>query len=200
MNSQSLRICVADDEPDMRDFFEKILPVLGHQVVAIAETGKELVEHCHELNPDMVITDIKMPDMDGIDAAQAICQERPVPVILISAHFDSALIQRAEAEHVLAYLVKPVGRADLEPAIALAAHRFAEMQALRQETDSLRQTLADRRFIEQAKGILMRAAGLSEKDAYRRLQELASERNKKLVDAAHLVLSLERALRPADKT
>ena len=196
MSSPTLRICVADDEADMRDFFEKILPTLGHQVVSIAETGSQLVEHCRELKPDMVITDIKMPDMDGIDASQAIYRERPVPVILISAYHDDALIRRAEADHVLAYLVKPIGRADLQPAIALAARRFAEWQKLRAEASDLREALADRRFIEQAKGILMRAAGLSEKDAFRRLQELASENNKKLVEAAHMVLSLEKALKP----
>ncbi|HWA99508.1 MAG TPA: response regulator [Pirellulales bacterium] len=200
LNGYSLKICVADDEVDMRDFFEKILPALGHQVLAVAENGRQLVDHCRELKPDMVITDIKMPDMDGIEAAQAICSERPTPIILISAHHDAALIRRAEADHVLAYLVKPVGRADLEPAIALAARRFAEFQALRQETSDLRQALADRRHIEQAKGLLMRAAGLSEKDAFRRLQELASEKNQKLIEAAHAVLALERALRPAEKS
>jgi two-component system, response regulator PdtaR len=197
MSDESLRICVADDEADMRDFFEKILPVLGHQVIAVAETGRELVEHCRELKPDLVITDIKMPDMDGIEAAQAICVECPVPVILVSAYHDPALIKRAEADHVLGYLVKPVGKADLAPAIALAVRRFSEFQALRKEAADLRQALTDRRCIEQAKGILMRATGLSEKDAFRRLQELASEKNQKLVDAAQMILSLEKTLRPA---
>ncbi len=196
MSDESLRICVADDEADMRDFFEKILPVFGHHVVSVAETGRELVEHCRELKPDLVITDIKMPDMDGIEAAHVICAERAVPVILVSAYHDPALIKRAEADHVLAYLVKPVGKSDLAPTIALAVRRFRELQALRKEAADLRQTLSDRKLIEQAKGILMRATGLSEKDAFRRLQELASERNQKLVDAAQIILSLEKTLRP----
>src|SRR5262249_51333828 len=84
----SLRISIADDEPDMRDYFQKILPALGHAVVCAAKTGKELVEHCLELKPDLVITDIKMPDMDGIEAAVALYRDNPVPVILVSAYHD----------------------------------------------------------------------------------------------------------------
>ena len=81
--NQSLRIVVADDEPDMREYFQKILPRLGHQVVGVAQDGRSLVEHCRRLRPDLVITDIKMPDLDGIDAATQIYQERPLPVILV---------------------------------------------------------------------------------------------------------------------
>ena len=194
----SLRIVVADDESDMRDFFEKMLPRCGHQVVAVAETGRELVEHCRELKPDLVITDIKMPDMDGIDASSEICREQPIPVILISAYQEPELLERAGADHVLAYLVKPIGQADLGPAIHIAMRRFAELQALRQETDDLRQALADRKIIERAKGLLMKAAGLDEKQAFHRLQELASENNQKLIAAAQSVVSMERAFRPPE--
>ena len=197
MNS-SLRIAVADDEPDMRDFFEKMLPLCGHQVVSLAETGRELVKHCHDLKPDLVITDIKMPDMDGIEASVQICRERPLPVILVSAYHDPELIERAEADHVLAYLVKPIGKVDLQPAIALAVHRFGELQALRKETSDLRQALAERKVIEQAKGILMRVTNISEKDAFRRLQELAADKNQKLIDAANTIVSLDKTLRPGN--
>lgn len=193
-----LRIAVADDEPDIRDFFEKMLPLCGHQVVSVAENGRELVQHCRDLKPDLVITDIKMPDMDGIEASTQICREQPIPVILVSAYHDPELIQRAEGDHVLAYLVKPIGKADLAPAIAVAMRRFAELQALRQETSDLRQALADRKVIEQAKGILMRVTGVNEKDAFRRLQELAADKNQKLIDAANTLLSLDKALRPGD--
>lgn len=194
-----LRIAVADDEADMRDWFERIVPTLGHQVVSVAENGKELVEHCRSLKPDLVITDIKMPEMDGIEASQTICEERPLPVILVSAYHDEELVKRAEADHVLAYLVKPIGKAALGPAIALAMRRFEELQALRKEAADLRQTLADRRIIEQAKGVLMKVTGVDERAAFRRLQELASDKNHKLVEAAQAVLALEKALRPADE-
>ncbi|HEV7223008.1 MAG TPA: response regulator [Pirellulales bacterium] len=188
---------MADDEADMRDWFERMLPLLGHQVVSAAENGRELAEHCRTLSPDLVITDIKMPDMDGIEAAAAICSERPTPIILISAYHDAELIQRAETDHVLAFLVKPIGKAALEPAIALAMHRFADLQALRQEAVDLRLALANRRIIEQAKGVLMKVAGIDERAAFRRLQTFAADKNLKLIAAAEAVLAIEKAIRPA---
>lgn len=199
MSPESLRIAVADDEADMRDFFERMLPRCGHQVVSVAETGEQLIVHCRELQPDLVITDIKMPGIDGIEASRQICRDRPTPVILVSAYHDPGLIQRAEADSVLAYLVKPIGQADLPPAIGIAMRRFKELQALRKEADDLKQSLADRKVIEQAKGILMKVAGADEKDAFRRLQDLAAEKNVKLVDAAREVLSLEKFFRPSAK-
>lgn len=193
---KDLRIAIADDEADMRDFLERMLPRCGHQVVSVAEDGRQLVEHCREQRPDLVITDIKMPHLDGIEAAEQICQERLVPVILVSAYHDPALIERAEADHCLAYLVKPIIFADLQPAISVATRRFLEMQNLRQECADLKQSLADRKIIEQAKGILMKIAGTDEKDAHRRLQLLATESNKKLVEAAQQVVAMEKAFTP----
>jgi two-component system, response regulator PdtaR len=192
----SFRIVVADDEPEMRDFFEKVLPRFGHQVVAVAENGRELVEHCRHLKPDLVITDIKMPELDGIEASSQVCRERAVPVILVSAYHDPELIARAEADHVVAYLVKPIGLADLQPAISIAVRRFGELQALQQECTDLRQALADRKVIEQAKGLLMKLAGVDEKDAFGRLQQLAADKNQKLIEAAQSILAVEKALAP----
>jgi response regulator NasT len=192
--TQNLRIAIADDEPDMREYFQKILPVLGHAVVSAAGTGKELVEHCRTHQPDLVITDIKMPEMDGIDAAVEIYRDHPIPVILVSAYHDSKLIERAESDHILAYLVKPIKQADLEPAIGLAMRRFAQFQSLRKEATDLRQALADRKIIERAKGVLMKRAGFDEQDAFRRLQKLASEKNRKLVDIASMIVTADEAL------
>jgi response regulator NasT len=189
----SLRIVVADDEPDMRDYFKKILPRLGHRVIAAAENGMQLVEECRKHKPDLVITDIKMPDMDGIDAAQQIYERQPMPIILVSAYHDSELIHRAEADHVLGYLVKPIKQGDLEPAIALAMRRFEQFEALRQEAADLRQALEDRKIIERAKGILMKKAEMDEQAAFRRMQKLASEKNLKLVELARIILTAEEA-------
>jgi response regulator NasT len=191
--SQSLRIAIADDEDDMRDYFREILPVLGHQVVVAARTGRELVDLCRAERPDLVITDIKMPDMDGIDAAAQLYRDLPVPVILVSAYHDPGLIQRAEADHILAYLVKPIKAADLDPAIAIAMRRFEQFRTLRREAADLRQALEDRKVIEKAKGLLMKKTGLDEHDAFRRLQKLASEKNRKLVDIAQMILTAEEA-------
>jgi len=194
--THSLRIAVADDEPDMRDYFQKSLTRLGHQVVAVAADGRELVEKCRAAAPDLVITDIKMPDLDGIDAAAQLYRERPVPVILVSAYHDPSLIERAEADHILAYLVKPIKQADLAPAIGLAMRGFEQFEELRREAADLRQALEDRKVIERAKGVLMKRANLDEQDAFRRLQKLASEKSRKLVDIAQMVLVAEEAIRP----
>jgi len=192
--NRSLKIIVADDELDMRDYFQHTLPLLGHQVTGAAENGRELVDLCVANPPDLVITDIKMPDMDGIDAAQQIYRKTAVPVILVSAHHDQEFIRRAEADHIMAYLVKPIKQSDLEPAIAIAMRRFEQFQALRKETADLKQALDDRKVIERAKGIMMKKAELDENEAFRRLQKLASDRNRKLIDIAHMILTAEEAL------
>jgi response regulator NasT len=191
--SEPLRIAVADDEPDMRDYFAKILPRLGHRVVAVAENGGELLAQCRSARPDLVITDIKMPDMDGIEAAVRLYEETPVPVILVSAYHDPGLIKRAEADHIMGYLVKPVKQADLETAIALALRRFGQFQELRREAAELRQALEDRKVIERAKGILMKRASLDEAGAFRRLQKLASDKNLKLAEVARMIVTAEEA-------
>jgi len=196
----SLRIAVADDEPDMREYFQKSLVRLGHKVVAVAQNGQQLVEQCRAQSPDLVITDIKMPDMDGIEAALLIYRERPVPVILVSAYHDAALIERAEADHILGYLVKPIKQADLEPVIGLAVRRFEQFQELRKETADLRQALADRKVIERAKGVLMKRAPMDEQEAFRRLQKLASEKSRKLAEVAQMILIAEEAVQPPAKS
>jgi response regulator NasT len=196
--SRQLRIIIADDELDMREYLQTMLPCLGHVVVAVAGTGHELVERCRESHPDLIITDIKMPDMDGIDAARQIYKDRPIPVILISAYHDQELLERLEEDHILAFLVKPIKTADLEPAISIATRRFDQFHALRQEAADLRQALEDRKVIEKAKGLLMKRTGLDEQEAFRRLQRLASERNRKLVEIASIVLTADEAFQPAE--
>lgn len=191
--TEPLRIAVADDEPDMRDYFRRILPRLGHQVVATAANGAELLALCRTTAPDLVITDIKMPEMDGIEAAIRLYGEKPTPVILVSAHHEEDLIERAEADHIMAYLVKPIKEADLAPAIGLAMRRFEQFHEMRKEASDLRQALENRKLIERAKGILMRRASIDEPTAFRRLQKTASDRNMKLVDVARTILTAEEA-------
>jgi len=194
--NHTLRIVVADDEADMRDYFRKMLPHLGHRLVAVAENGRDLVQLCKEQHPDLIITDIKMPDMDGIDAATEIYKSMAVPVILVSAYHDAALIARAEADHIMGYLVKPIKQADLEPVIALAMRRFQQFQELRKEAADLRQALEDRKIIERAKGIVMKKVQLDEHDAFRRLQKLASDQHLRLVEIARMVRTADEALQP----
>lgn len=196
--SEPLRITIADDEPRMRDYLWQSLDRMGHTVVSAARTGRELVDQCRQHQPDLVICDVKMPEMDGIDAAEEVYQFLAVPVILVSAFHDKDLIHRASRRHILAYLVKPIKETDLLPAITVAMDRWQEFQTLRSETASLKQALEDRKIIERAKGVLMLRAGLSEPDAFRRLQKLASSKNMKLVKIAHMVVTAEEALATAE--
>ena len=184
----TLRIAVADDERDMRQFLQEVLSRLGHQVIAVAESGRQLIEQCRSLNPDLVVTDIKMPDMDGIDAAAEINRVREVPVVLISGHQEQELLNRAGVEYIMAYLVKPVKPADLHAAITLAVVRFDQYQRVRAEAAGLRQALEDRKLIERAKGIIMQRLGFTEPDAYRRMRRLSSQRNWKLTEMANRVI------------
>lgn len=192
-----LRIAAADDEPDMRDFYQRMLTTMGHEVLCAVASGRELIERCAEFKPDLVITDIRMPDMDGLEAAQAIASELPVPVILVSAYHDKELIDRANADYVMAYLVKPIDESDLETAISIATNRFEQFLSLKKEATDLRQALADRKLIERAKGIIMKRAGVAESDAFRRLQKMSWDRNKKLAEIAQIIITTDEALSPA---
>ena len=193
---RSLRIAIADDEPLVRSYLRECLMELGHTVASVAANGQELVSQCRALPPDLVITDIKMPDMDGIEAARQVCADVPLPVILVSAHHDTESIERAERAGIFAYLVKPIEGKDLGPAIAVAMTRFDELHAVRKEAADLRQALEDRKLIERAKGILMTTAGIDEREAFQRLQKLASEKSKRLIEAARMVVAIESALGP----
>jgi response regulator NasT len=193
--NRSLRIALADDDAAARDYLLAVLPLLGHDVVAAARDGDALVAACRAEAPDLVIADVHMPGLGGIEASRRVYEESPLPVILASARPDASTLDRADHDHVLAFLVKPIRQADLEPAIVVAVSRFEQLQALRRETADLRQALEDRKLIERAKSALMRRTGLPEHDAFRRLQRLASDRNRKLADVARMILTAEDAYR-----
>lgn len=198
--SAPLRIAVADDELDMREYLRDLLTRIGHEVVCVAEDGRVLVEKCRTLKPDLVITDIKMPQLDGLDAASELYRDGPFPVILVSAYHDPEFLERAGENHILAYLIKPIQEVDLVPAIAIARRRFEEFQTLRKESADLRQALDDRKLIERAKGILMKYSGLDEQAAFRHLQRTASSKNRKLVEIAEMVLTTLETFQEADQT
>jgi response regulator NasT len=190
-----LIIAIADDEARLRDYYCTTLPLLGHQVTVAARTGREMIERCNAKRPDLIITDIKMPDMDGIEAARQLSRDEPIPIILVSAFHEADLMDRARGENILGYLVKPIKRADLEAAITVAMQRFAEFSKLRQETIELKAALEDRKVIERAKGILMKKTGLDETEAFRRLQKLSRDHNQKMVEVAQMILRADEAFR-----
>lgn len=193
-----LRIAVADDEPDVRDFFERYLPRLGHTVVAVAEDGAALLERCRVAKPDLVVADIKMPRMSGLEAVAALRAERPTAAVLVSAHGDAEWVDKAQAAGVEAYLIKPVTERDLGPAIAVAWRQFEQAQALKREAVELRQSLEDRKVIERAKGAVTRRLNVAEDDAYRRMRKYASDHNLRLVEVAGQVMAAEEVFRALD--
>jgi len=155
----TLRIAIAYDDRDVCDFLQRFLPLLGHTVNSVAGTGKELVDQCRQSPPDLIVADIKMPDMTGLEAVEAIARSAEVPTILVTGHAVPAWLEKAKDLGVMAYLVKPVTEHDLAPAIALARRHFEELQTLRKESAELRQALDDRKLIERAKGSVGRRVG-----------------------------------------
>jgi len=191
---ESLRILIADDESIRLMSLRVQLTALGHKVVAEASNGEEAVALAATTQPDLAILDIKMPVMDGIEAAERIAQDRPIPIILLTAYSETQLVERAAQANISAYLMKPVSEEDLLPAITLALTRFRDFQASRQEIANLRAALEARKKIERAKGILMRRMNLGEAEAYRRMQQQSQESNRKLVQIAEAIITADQLL------
>lgn len=166
-----LRILIAEDETIIRLDLRSLLETAGFEVCAEARDGQEAVELARSTAPDLAVLDVKMPRLDGIDAARAILEERPIPIVMLTAYGQDELVARAVEAGVFGYLVKPFREGDLLPAIRTALARFAELSALREEVDTLQEALAARKSIERAKGLLMKKEGLSEADAFARLRK-----------------------------
>jgi response regulator NasT len=194
MTNPPLSVAVADDEADTREYLQELLRRLGHQVVAVPD-GKQLAELCRSSPPDLIVTDVRMPGRDGIEAVAEVNREHPVPVILVSAYHDPELFARAPSPHVVAYLVKPIKQGDLEAAISVALPNFRRSRELAREAAEARQALEDRKVIERAKGALSRRLRVDEEDAFRRLRKRSSDVNRKLVEVAREVLAAEGVFR-----
>ena len=170
-----IRVVIAEDEAIIRLDLKEILEAEGYAVIGETSRGDEAIDLVRMLEPDLVVLDIKMPGMNGIDAAKVISDEGLAAVILLTAFSQQDLIQKASNAGVLAYLVKPFQRSDLVPAIELALGRFKEISDLKQETLMLRESLQTRKLVDRAKGLLIDSYGLKESDAYRYLQKKAME-------------------------
>jgi response regulator NasT len=187
--TQALKIVVVEDDTTIRLFLRQTLEQLGHQVVGEAGTGTDMVRAVLELDPDVVVFDIHLPHLDGLQALRQIYQERVVAAVAITADRDQDLVRRALDEHVLAFLVKPVEEYQLGPALLVAWARFQDLQKLSTENASLHQSLQNRKIIERAKGVLMKRYRWSEADAFRRLQRGAMNRRMSMTDLAQQVLN-----------
>lgn len=185
---ESLRILIADDESIIRLDLKKILENMGHKVVAEATDGKSAVDLARSMALDLAILDIKMPVMDGLDAAKIITDERICPVLLLTAFSQQELVQRAKEAGVFAYLVKPFKEADLMPAIEIAISRYREFEALETEVGSLQEKLETRKLVERAKGILMDRRGMKEQEAFRWIQQQSMSTRKSMREIAEAII------------
>ncbi len=182
------RVIVADDESIVRMDLREMLDSLGYLVVGEAGDGESALHLSRELKPDIVIMDIKMPGMDGIDAGRILTEERIAPVLLLTAYSQQDLVERAKEAGVMAYIVKPFHEADLAPAIEVALRRWREFRALEQEVEDLKEALETRKLVDRAKGILMDTQGLSEADAFRRIQKTSMDQRKPMKEVAEAIV------------
>lgn len=182
------RVIIADDESLIRMDLREMLTNLGYLVVGEAGDGRSAVNLAREVRPDIVIMDVKMPDMDGIEAARILTEERIAPVLLLSAYSQQELVQRARQAGVAGYLVKPFRESDLTPAIEVVLARFSEFRALEREVASLSDALETRKLVDRAKGILMDTQGLNENDAFRRIQKMSMNNRKSMRSVAEAII------------
>jgi two-component system, response regulator PdtaR len=166
-----MRVLVAEDETIIRLDLRDLLERAGFEVCAEAKDGEEAVDLARSARPDVAIMDVKMPKLDGIEAARRILDERPIPIVMLTAYGQDELVSRAVEAGVFGYLVKPFREQDLLPAIRAARARHEELVALREEAESLAEALAARKAIERAKGLLMQKEGLTEQEAFARLRK-----------------------------
>ena len=166
-----MRVLVAEDETIIRLDLRDLLERSGFEVCAEARDGEEAVALARSERPDIAIMDVKMPKLDGIEAARRILDDRPIPIVMLTAYGQDELVSRAVEAGVFGYLVKPFREQDLLPAIHTARARHEELSALREEAASLAEALASRKAIERAKGLLMEKEGLSEQEAFARLRK-----------------------------
>jgi two-component system, response regulator PdtaR len=184
-----MRVLVAEDETIIRLDLKDLLERSGFEVCAEARDGEEAVELARSEQPDVAIMDVKMPRLDGIEAARRILDERPIPIVMLTAYGQDELVQRAAEAGVFGYLVKPFREQDLLPAIRTARARHDELTALREEAESLAEALAARKAIERAKGLLMERENLSEQEAFERLRKASQISGRPLKVVAEALLA-----------
>lgn len=186
---EALRIVVADNESIIRMDLRELLEEAGHYVVGEAVDGVKAVEQTRKHRPDLVIMDIKMPEMDGIAAAKIIANEKIAPVLLLTAFSQKEIVEKAKDSGVLAYLVKPVKEVNLFPAMEIAISRFQEFAELERELEDVKNTLETRKLLDRAKGILMDTHQLGESEAFRRIQQYSMAKRKSIREVAEAIIN-----------
>lgn len=186
--AQQIRLVIADDESIIRMNLKETLVGLGYLVVGEAGDGVSVINLARELRPDLVLMDIKMPKLDGIQAAKVLTQEKISPVLLLTAYSDRELVERAKEAGVVNYVVKPFRDAELLPAIEIALARYDEFLQMDNEIRDLKETLDTRKLVERAKGVLMDTQGLKEAEAFRKIQQLSMNTRKPMKEIAQAIL------------
>jgi response regulator NasT len=183
------RVVVAEDEALIRLDLVELLTDEGYDVVAQVGDGEQAIEAAREHQPDLVVMDVKMPNMDGISAAEVIAEERIAPVVMLTAFSQRDLVEQARKAGAMAYVVKPFDASDVVPAIEMAMARFQEIKSIEDEVADLTERLASRKTIDQAKGILQESLGLTEPEAFRWIQKTAMDLRKSMREVAEGVIS-----------
>jgi response regulator NasT len=183
------RVVIADDEAVIRIGLSQMVSALGYHVVGTAANGHDALDKTRQLRPDLLLLDIKMPDLDGLAVAEIIAKEMPLPIVMITAYSERRLIERAVNAAVMGYLVKPIHEQKLGPMLSLAANRFEIMRTKAQEAYRLKGQLEARRLIDAAKQILV-ATGISEAEAYKRLQMAARRKRRPMHEVAEAVVAI----------
>jgi response regulator NasT len=182
------RVIIADDEAIIRQDLREMLTNLGYLVVGAVGDGRSAVNLARELKPDLVIMDIRMPDMDGIEAAKLLTRDNICPVLLLSAYSQRELVERAADAGVSGYVIKPFDEANLLPAIEVVLARFQEFQAIVEEADRLEERLETRVAVDRAKGILMDTRGMTEQEAFRNIQRMSMNSRKSMREVAEAII------------
>lgn len=185
---KTYRVLIVDDEPVIRLDLRTMLESMGHEVVGEADNGVDALQLARSLQPDLVIADLMMPEMDGIELSRQLAKERIAPVLVLTAYSEPEMVLGADRAGVLGYLVKPFREADLAPAIQVAVSRYRELRALEAQNLNLAQEMQARRRIGRAKRVLMQQLKLSEEEAFRRLQQTAEQTGKPLAEVAEAIL------------
>ena len=183
-----MRVLIVDDESlilmDLRDIIESC----GHEVVAEGTNGVEALELCKKHKPDIILMDVKMPELDGIEAARQIGFHHEAPVVLLTSYSQQDLIDKARDSGVYGYLIKPVREEQLVPSLEMALGRYKSDAQLREKMAELEQSLEDRKIIQMGTGILMELYSISEAEAYNRIRTLSMNKHISIIETCNLII------------
>lgn len=191
---KSLKILVAEDEYLCLIGLVNNLKELGHEIVGTAANGEEVVKMALDKKPDLIITDINMPILDGVEAIKKVNEQVSIPSIIVSGYYDMESIERATKQGIFNYLIKPVYVHDLKVAIEVSMSKFEEFKKIRNKLQSTERALEGRKYIEKAKGIIMDRFRLSEAESMKKLQKMSKDNNKKMIDIAKEIINANNIL------